>query len=138
MLIFSLYKCAPNFSLENGKSANGYWTIQSISYDFTLLTPYYHMLFDDFRENRSYLICLNLPNIRYKRDQEVFGMGQTRIYICVVMLLLLHPFSFCNQPLMPTKLRKNTPWKWHHIGFSRLKGGFNGLRCLSDSQIILL
>ena len=54
------------------------------------------------------------------------------------MLPLLHPFSSRYLPYMQTELSKKYPQELYHISRPRLKGGFNGLRCFSDSQIILL
>ena len=44
-----------------------------------------------------------IPN---QREYEIFGMGQTGIYIYIVMLPLLDPFNSCYLPKMETKLSK--------------------------------
>ena len=57
------------------------------------------------------------------------------------MLLCYHCFTHSVPVIFPKwKLNsaKNTFRKRYHIGLPRLKGGFNGLRGLSDSQIIPL
>ena len=43
-----------------------------------------------------------------------------------------------NQENWKLNSAKNNPRKWYHIGLPRLKRSFNGLRFLSDSQIIPL
>ena len=68
----------------------------------------------------------------------IFGMGQTRIYIYVI-LPLLHLFISRYLPYMQTELSKKYPVKKvTHIDLPRLKGGFNGIRYLSESRIIPL
>ena len=57
------------------------------------------------------------------------------------MLLCYHCFIRSVPVIFPKcKLNsaKNTPWKWYHLGLPRLKRDFNGLRHLSNSQIISL
>ena len=57
------------------------------------------------------------------------------------MLLCYHCFTHSVPFIIPKcklKSAKNTLWKGYHIGLPKLKGGFNGLRHLCDSQIIPL
>ena len=57
----------------------------------------------------------------------------------IYMLLCYHCFTHSLLVIFPEcKLNsvKNKPWKCYHIGHT--KGGFSGLRRLSDSQIIPL
>ena len=39
---------------------------------------------------------------------------------------------------MQNELSKKNPRKWYHIGLPRLEGAVNGLRYLSDSQVVPL
>ena len=41
---------------------------------------------------------INLAMIPKQREYEIIGMGQTKIYIYVVMLPLLHQFSYRYLP----------------------------------------
>ena len=84
-----------------------------------------------------------IPN---QREYEIFGMGQTRIYI--YMLLYYHCFIYSVPVIFPKcklnsakkkkKKKKKNLQKWYYIGLLRLKGGFTVLSCLSDSHIIPL
>ena len=62
----------------------------------------------------------------------------------IYMLLCYHCFTHSGHsvpvifPKWKPNSAKNTLWKKFHIGLPRLKGGFTGLRPLSDSQIISL
>ena len=106
VLIFNLRKCAPNFSLGKGKI---------VSSNCTLLTPDHHMFSDDFRRNRSCLICLNLLNIRNKiwwwsltKENMRYLVKPEFIYI----LLYYHCFT-CSAPVILPKCKlnsANTPW----------------------------
>ena len=62
-------KCASNFSLGERKNVNGYWTTQKLSSDCNLLTPDYHTLSDDFKGNRSLIICLILET-KFRNDPK--------------------------------------------------------------------
>ena len=64
-----------------------------------------------------------IPN---QTEYEICGMGQTRF------------FSSRYLSKMQTELSKKYPVKLYHISLPTLKRGFNGLRRLSDSQIIPL
>ena len=58
-----------------------------------------------------------------------------------INLLLFPPKTICFPVMFPKcKLNsaKNILWKWYHIGLPILEGGLNGLKCLSNSQIIPL
>ena len=82
-----------------------------------------------------------IPN---QREYEIFGMGQTRIYIYVVMLPLRHTFSSCYLPYMETELSKKYLVKevphrpaqtekelqWFKTSF-RLSDGVNGVVLVS-------
>ena len=65
-------------------------------------------------------------------------MAQTRTFIHVAMLPLLHRSAPVIFPKCKLNSAKNTLSKWYYIGLPRLKGGFNGLRRLSNSQVIPL
>ena len=74
--------------------------------------------------------------ITNQAEYEIFSLGQTIIYIYLVTLPLLHLFSSCYFPKSKLISAKNTSRKWYHINLPRMKVGFSGLRCLSNSQII--
>ena len=83
-----------------------------------------------------------IPN---QGEYEIFGMGQTRMYMCVT-LPLLHPFSSSYLPAklnwtelkMQTELSNKYPVKVVPHWPFQAERGFSGLRYLSDSQIIPL
>ena len=73
-----------------------------------------------------------------QREYEILGMGQTRIYIYVVMLPLLHPFSSCYLFLMQTELSKKYPVKVVPHRPAQNERRIHCLRRFFDSQIIPL
>ena len=74
-----------------------------------------------------------IPN---QREYEIFGMDQTKIYVCYVTIVPSAQFLLSS--LNANWNQQKHLLKCYHVGLPRLKGVFYGLRCLSDSQIIPL
>ena len=119
-------KCAPNFSLGKGKSANGflldYWCLLDYPISITLF----------------YLAYSRLPYSFWQFQREYLAWAKPEF---IYTLLCYHRFTW-SVPIIFHKCKlisaKNIPRKWYYISLLRLKGIFSGLRCLSNSQIIPL
>ena len=72
-----------------------------------------------------------------QREYEIFGKGQTRIYVCCYVTIV-SSIQLLLSSLNANWTQQKHPMKCYHVGLPRLQGGFNGLRCLSDSEIIPL